>query len=181
MKRFKMLSGVVAFILFVAFQALAASAWESLPHPETYVPTAGELKEIMKPLDDGNDRIITAPLDKVLPPEIYELLLCDLEEAKRQWAEIVGLDVRNLVGNIAPEIKPGKYTYKDLEQHPGLKELFPPEFVQSIKPGGPPLSGNLSEFEIIPTRQLYWHPRYCEATKKNLSIWGPDLMPILSD
>ena len=30
------------------------------------------------------------------------------------------------------------------------------------------MAGNMPEFEIIPTRQLYWHTRYCEATKKNL-------------
>ncbi|MBW1903097.1 MAG: DUF1329 domain-containing protein [Deltaproteobacteria bacterium] len=82
--------------------------------------------------------------------------------------EIVGLKSPDLVNKIAPEIKPGKYTYQDMENSPGLKDLFPPEFLLHIKPGGPPLIGSIPEFEITPTKQLYWYTKFCMATKDNL-------------
>ena len=91
-----------------------------------------------------------------------------MEEAKKLQEELVGFKSPDLVGKIAPEIKPGKYTYQDLESSPGLKELLPPEFLIHIKPGGPPLVGNIPEFEIVPTRQMYWYTRYGRATKDNL-------------
>ena len=43
-----------------------------------------------------------------------------------------------------------------------------PDLYDRIKPGAPPHSGNIPEFEIIPTRQLYWALPIAEATKKNL-------------
>ena len=91
-----------------------------------------------------------------------------MEEAKRQTAELVGFKSPDVVGKIAPEIKPGKYTYQDLEKSSGLKELFPPELQLHIRAAGPPLPCSIEEFEIIPTIQLYWYMRLCEATKQNL-------------
>ena len=46
----------------------------------------------------------------VLPPEIWDLVATDVEEAKKQTAEILGFRSPELVGKIAPEIKLGKYT-----------------------------------------------------------------------
>ena len=157
-------------ILCMALILLPLAVWaeEKLPHPDTYLPHPSKTKDIRKMLDDPKDLVATHPIKKALPPEVYEVLTFDVEEAKRQWAEIVGFKSPDVVGKIAPEIKPDKYTYKDLEQNQGLKELFPPEFLVHFKPGGPPFVGSITEFEIIPTRQLYWSALVCEATKQNL-------------
>jgi len=157
-------------ILFLTLIFLPLAAWssEALPQPDTYLKHANGSNEKKKLTDDPTDLIATYPLKDVLPPEIYKLMTFDVEEAKSQTAEILGFKSPEILGNIAPEIKPGKYTYKDVEKSPDFKELFPPEFLPFIKPGGPPLVGSIPEFEIIPTRQFYWYPKLCEATRQNL-------------
>jgi hypothetical protein len=127
-----------------------------------------EFKDLKSMLDDPTDLVVTYPVKKAVPSEILKFLIVDIEEAKRQSEELVGFKSPDLVGKIVPEIKPGKYTYQDLEKYPGLKELFPPEALLLIKPGGPPLIGNIPEFEIIPTRQFYRPNKYLEITKLNL-------------
>jgi hypothetical protein len=42
-----------------------------------------------------------------------------------------------------------------------------PTMYERIKPSGPPFSGNIPEFEIIPTRQYYWSLPIAQATKAN--------------
>jgi len=156
------------FCLSVNFLTSTARAAELLPHPETYMVHPGKVPDIVKMLDDPKDLMVTYPLKDAVPPEVYNYLTFDIEEAKTLTEEIVGFRSPDLEGKIAPDIKPGKYTYQDLEKFPGLKDLFPSEFLVHIKPGGPPLVGNIPEFEIIPTRQLYWHPGICRATKQYL-------------
>ena len=53
----------------------------------------------------------------------------------------MGFRAPDLVGKIAPEIKPGKYTYKDVQNNPGFKQLMWPDLYKRIKPGGPPMPG----------------------------------------
>ncbi|MBW2539527.1 MAG: DUF1329 domain-containing protein [Deltaproteobacteria bacterium] len=168
MKHIKSIKRGVILFLAATFLPLAACGSEALPHPDTYLNHANEPYKPKKITDDPTDLIAAYPLKDALPPEIYKLMTFDVEEAKRQTAEILGFKSPDLVGNIAPEIKPGKYTYKDVEKSPGFKELFPPEFLSFIKPGGPPLIASIPEFEIIPTRQFYWYPKLCEATRQNL-------------
>jgi hypothetical protein len=86
---------------------------------------------------------------------------------KTMWAELVGFKAPDVVGKIHPEIKPGKYTYQDVQANPAFRELMYPDLYNRIKPGGPPFAGNIPEFEIVPTRQYYWALRIAEATKKN--------------
>ena len=150
--------------------SLALSAWadEKLPNPGTYLPRAHEVKKMLHIVDDTRDLLVTEPLEKGLPPELYQYLSSDLEESKKLTAELVGFKSPDVVGKIAPEIKPGMYTYQDLENSPGLKELIPPELQLHIRAAGPPLSCSIEKFEINPTIQLYWHMRLCEATKQNL-------------
>jgi len=157
-------------ILFLTAICLPLAAWgsEALPHPDTYLSQANETQALKKLTDDPTDLIVSYPLKDALPPEIYGLMTFEVEDAKKQTAEILGFESPDLVGEIAPEVKPGKYTYEDLNKIPGLKELFPPEFLPFIRPGGPPLIAGIPEFEIIPTRQFYWYPKLCEATRKNL-------------
>jgi len=164
----KLIDCNIIFLLTVTFLPLPAWGSEALPPPDTYLNHANEAYKLKQITDDPTDLIAAYPLKDALPPEIYRLMTFDVEEAKRQTAEILGFKSPELVGKISPEIKQGKYTYKDLEKSPGLKELFPPEFVSFIKPAGPPLIASIPEFEIIPTEQFYWYPKRCEATRQNL-------------
>jgi hypothetical protein len=117
--------------------------------------------------DDPRDLMETFSPKNTLPPEIWNYLATDVKEAKKLTAEVLGFKSPELVGRIAPEIKPGRYTCQDLDKYPGLKLLFPSEIIRHLKPGGPPLVGNIPEFEIIPCRQLYFYTRLWEITKEN--------------
>jgi hypothetical protein len=157
-------------VVFVAVSLcpLVALAEEKLPAPETYVPHPSELSGIKKATDDPRDLTVTYPLKDVVPPEIMAKLTFDQEKMKKESVKLLGFTAPELVGKIAPEIKPGKYTYKDVEQNPGLKDLFPPEFVQHIKAPGPPFVCAIPEFEIIPTIQHHLCLPYIELTQRNL-------------
>jgi len=137
------------FFLCAAFLASVAFAGDELPHPTTYLPHPSDVPNIIKGLDDPTDLMVTYPPKKAVPPEVWEYLKTDVEKAKMMTAELVGFKSPDLVGKIAPEIKPGKYTYKDLKDNPGLKDLFPPEFVQHIRPGGPPLRDNSHQTTLL--------------------------------
>jgi hypothetical protein len=155
-------------ILCVALMLLPLAGWaeEKLPGPEGYSFYTTEYK---KQFDDPTDLFVTRPLKSILPPEIDEIMTFDKEKMKKETAELLGFSAPELVGKIAPEIKPGKYTFKDLAKYPGLKELFPPLIVKDVlKPGAPPLVGNIPEFEIIPTRQFYMFLPLIEASRRNL-------------
>jgi hypothetical protein len=114
------------FCLLSTFSPMAAPAEEQLPHPETYVPSS-QGKQAKEMFDDPSDLFVTHPFKDVLPPEVYDRITFDQEKMKKGWAELVGFTAPELVGKIAPEIKPGKYTCADLEKYPGLKELIPQE------------------------------------------------------
>lgn len=165
------------FIMFLATQPFCAemteeelmAAWEKIPNYTEYVPSYQECIKHKAMFDDPRPIIKEWPLKDILPKGMWELLTHDVEKMKKEWAELVGFKAPDVVGKIAPEVKPGKYTYKDLATNPGLKELFIPNWVEyKIKPGVPPFAGNIPEFEIIPTRQYYWSLPVAEATKKNL-------------
>jgi len=151
----------------LTFSPLTVCSDETLPDPSTYLPQPGQSGKNM--YDDPTDLTVTRPFSKILPPEIWKQITFDKEKMKQETAELHGFTAPELVGKIAPEIKPGKYTYQDLEKYPGLKELFPPLVTQHIiKPGGPPFVGNIPDFEILPTRQFHLSLRLIAETKKNL-------------
>ena len=144
----KLKTFIFFFVLNLAAVLLPLSAWAQagLPHPDTYVPSPNDISKMKKMTDDPRDLMVTLPLKKTLPPEIWDYLATDIKEAKRLAAEILGFKSPDLVGRIAPEIKPGKYTYQDLDKYPGLRQLFPPEMIRHFRPGGPPLVGSIPEF-----------------------------------
>jgi len=159
---------MVLFMGVVLLPELAAWSQEKLPHYTTYCPSTEEMIEKKADFDDPADLMATFNPKTVVPPELWKLMSFDIKEMQKQTAELVGFKSPDVVGKIAPEIKPGKYTYQDLQKYPGLKELFPPVLYDTIKPGAPPLSCNIMDFEIQPTRQLHWSLRLCEETRKNL-------------
>ncbi len=160
----------VAVLLFsVAFVVSFAYAEAGLPNPETYMPTPKQILDAKKMLDDQRSLVDKFYPSKILPPELWAKLSWDKKEMSDLWAEIVGFKAPDVVGKIAPEIKPGKYTYKDLEKYPGLKKLFTPQMLEYfIKPGGKPHAGNIPEFQIVPTRQYYMSLPVASATKENM-------------
>ncbi|MBW1850816.1 MAG: outer membrane lipoprotein-sorting protein [Deltaproteobacteria bacterium] len=165
-------SKLMRYVLAICLSALifpqatwAAGEW---PDPDTYVPTYKEIMKQKATVDDNRDAVVTFHPKDIVPPEVWDLMHWDVGKMEELWAEIVGFKAPDLVGKIAPDIKPGKYTYKDVEQTPGLKELFP-EYVQAtIKPGAPPVICNLMDFEIEPTRQLHLALPAAEITKRNM-------------
>ena len=102
--------------------------------------------------------------EKVMPPEFYKSLIYDIPKMKEVWAKVVGFKAPDVVGNIAPAIRPGKYTIADREK---FKDLLLPGDYERFAPGGPPYIGNFSEIEVVPTRQYYWALPLAEATLKN--------------
>lgn len=152
--------------LLVSLMAICVVA-EELPNPKTYIPSMTEVRKHKAFYDDPRPYLRDFGPKQVLPKDLYSKLVYDQEKMKSLWAEIVGFRAPDAVGKVAPEIKPGKYTYKDLAQYPGLKQLMIPEFYARIKPGAPPFGGNIPEFEVIPTRQYYWALPVAETTEQN--------------
>ena len=137
------------------------------PNPKTYLPSLFEIEKKYKARYDDPRPYMTGLLKKILPGEMYKKLSHDPEEMKRSWADAVGFKAPEVVGKIRPEIKPGKYTWKDVQGNPAFKELMWPTMYERMKPPGPPFAGNIAEFEIIPTRQYYWSLPVAQATKAN--------------
>ncbi len=136
--------------------------------PKTYIPKETEILKHKKPYDDPRPVLKTFGPKQLLPKALYEKISYDPKVMKKAWSDVVGFKAPDVVGKIAPDIKPGKYTYKDVQQNPGFKQLMWPDMYNRIKPGGSPHVGNIPEFEIIPTQQYYWALPIAEATKKNL-------------
>lgn len=158
----------VAGIMCLAILVLpGGSSAGEYPDPDTYVPTFEQLREYKRPYDDPRPVMETFGPQQVLPPEMYQSLTWDVEKMKEDWAKLVGFRAPDVVGKKSPEITPGKYTYKDLETKPGLKDLFWPQMLERIKPGGPPFVGNIAEFEIIPTQQMFFATPIYESSQKN--------------
>ncbi len=127
------------------------------------------LQKHKKWIDDPAPLNKVLPYSKILPADVYAKLTFDVEAMKKAWEEVVGFKAPDVVGKVAPEIKPGKYSYKDIQTMPGLKELMIPYYREhAFKPGGPPWIGNFSEFTIVPTRQYYYALPIAEATKQNM-------------
>jgi len=156
------------FACFIVATFLPLAVLAQIPHPETYIPTITAIEKHKSfYADDPRPFLLEFGPKQVLPKALYDRLCYDVEKMKSSWAGVVGFRAPDVVGKIAPEIKPGKYTYKDLEKYPGFKELMSPDLYNRIKPGGPPHAGNIPEFEIIPTRQYYYALPIAEATKQN--------------
>jgi hypothetical protein len=150
-------------VVFVVGGAMAAP-W---PNPKTYTPSIDQINKHKARFDDPRPLLKSFGPDKVLPTAMYQSMCYDVETMKKVWSQAVGLRAPELVGKIAPDIKPGKYTYKDVQNNPKFKELMPDLLYKRIKPGAPPHIGNIPEFEIVPTRQYYWALPVAEMTLKN--------------
>lgn len=158
------LTAALALTLFLCIPVGA----RDLPDPRSYTPPRSKVEQEKRFYDDPRPFLKKLGPAQVVPPEIWNLVIADPEEMKRLWAELVGFKAPDLVGKIAPEIKPGKYTYKEVQANPGFKKLMWPAIYETIKPGGPPFAGNMPEIEVIPTQQYYVNLKVAQATKENL-------------
>jgi len=160
------------FVICAMVAFVPSAAWSEgvggWPDPWTYLPSPDDMMKVKASYDDQRDLFKTYHPKDILAPEIWAKLHWDPEQMSKLWEELLGFKAPDVVGKIAPEIKPGKYTYKDLEQNPGFKELFPEYVYKTIKPGGPPIICNIMDFELQPTKQFYMALPTAEFTKKNL-------------
>ena len=153
--------------LFLALVVTAPAGWAQ-PYPN-YELSIAELEKYKKSIDDP------APFykniegyKKIMPPEAYKKVTYDVEAMKKGWAEVVGFSAPDVVGQVAPEIKPGKYTYKDKEKLPFDKIMWKFMYDHFNLPpkSGPRHIAYFPEIEIVPTRQYYHALPVVEATKK---------------
>jgi hypothetical protein len=154
--------GIRGLGLFLTLALALPAAWAA----EEYKVTFDQWTKAKAFYDDPRPLMKDLYPNKIIPPADYAKLVFDVETMKKAWAEVVGFKAPDAVGKIAPEIKPGKYTYQDKEKYPGFKELFFPEWYERFNPGQPPFSGNVPEIEIIPTKQYYYALPVAEATRK---------------
>ncbi len=161
---------ILGIFVFVVSALLASGAWAAEEMTsESYLPSTDDIMAQKANFDDQRDLFETFHPKDILPPEIWNSISWDEAEMKKQTAEMFGYTAPELVGKIAPEIKPGKYTYKDVAQSPGLKELLPKYIVERhIGPGGPPFVCTIVDFEIEPAKQLHMALPTCELTRQNL-------------
>jgi hypothetical protein len=128
--------------------------------------TVQQFQEAKGFYDDPRPYLKTLDYKKILPAAVYGELTTDPEAAAKAWAELVGFKAPDVVGKIATEIKPGKYTYKDKEKY-NFKDLMIPGQYAMFAPSKPPHACNFPEIEVLPTRQYYYNLRVAEATKRN--------------
>lgn len=158
---------VICFwVIFLALGTTAATLWAA---EEFRTPTIKDLKDSKQGYDDPRPWYAEAfSYKKILPPGVYAKLSYDAEAMKKLWAEIVGFSAPDQVYKIAPEIKPGTYSYNNKENLPGLKALMTEYHYKRFKPGARPHAGNFTEIKVVPTRQYYYALPVGEATKKYL-------------
>ena len=157
----------LAYFMVAVFLTPVVGAWE-VPHPGTYTPSPEEVRTEKNSFDDPRPLLKnTNYYKKWTPKELADYLSYDVDTMKRLWPEVVGFKAADIVGKIHPEIKPGKYTYKDVQGTPAFKELMVPELYRMSGPGGPPHAYNFPEFEIVPTRNYYYPPYVAEAMLQN--------------
>ena len=133
MKRIKMF--IIGFLdLFLALAMMTSVGWA-----QKYELGFDELRKFKGPVDDPSP--IYKKLEgykKIIPPDVYKKVTYDVEAMKKTWAETVGFRAPDVVGKVAPEIKPGKYTYKDKAKFP-FEKLMWKHMYDRFNP--PPTSG----------------------------------------
>ncbi len=162
----------IAYITILAIFALVvlapgAQAQTKYPRPESYMPTWDTLEKHKKFFDDPRPYLKEFGTKQILPKDFYDKITFDQEKMKSLWSEIVGFKAPDVVGKVHPEIKPGKYTYKDVQGNAAWKALLVPELYARIQAPGGNWAATIPSFELLPTRQYYWALPIAEMTKKN--------------
>lgn len=156
--------GILLVPLFLMLAAGAAVCQAE----QIYKVSVAQVEKHKALFDDPRPLFKELSYKKIIPPEVYKKLTYDIEAMKKTWAEVVGFEAPEVVGKIAPEIKPGVYTFQDKAKYPGFKQLMCPNLYKRFAAGGPPHVGNFSEIEVVPTKQYYWALPIARATKENM-------------
>ncbi len=149
---------VIAAVLFAGGTTLRAA--------EVYKLSSQQVEKDKAFFDDPRPYRNVLTMKKIMPPAVYAKLSGNEEEMKKVWADTVGFKAPDVVGKAAPQIVPGKYTYKDKDRLP-FKELMLPQHYFRFAPQAPPHAANFSEIIVVPTHQYFWHTRIAEASKSS--------------
>jgi len=167
------MSNKTFLVLFWILLMMAPTVWAA----ERYEISPQEFEKYKKGIEDPSPWYKnTEGLKKIIPPATYKKLTFDVEVMKNTWTEVVGFRAPDVVGKVAPEIKPGKYTYKDKSQFPFEKLMWKHMYDQfnPTPTSGRRHVGNFTEIEIVPTRQYYYPLPVAEATKKYMGTAKQD-------
>ncbi|MBW2369734.1 MAG: DUF1329 domain-containing protein [Deltaproteobacteria bacterium] len=156
MKRLFSALGAMVVVFLMALPGLAkdiiSNQWEQ-----------HQLIEMKFMIDDP--RPFFTNLKKLAGEENWKRYITDVDKAKAVWADVVGFTAPEVVGKIAPEIKPGKYTLADKTRLP-FDKLMPKVIYERYNEPGQ-FAGNITEFEIVDTQQYYHHLGVGDNTKAN--------------
>jgi hypothetical protein len=125
-----------------------------------------ELMQHKQVYDDTTPIYEKLPVKDVVTPKVYASVTFDAAASSEKWAQAVGFKAPDIVGKIAPQIKPGEYSYDQKESLP-FKELMIPDHYARFAPGAPPHIGNFSKIKVVPTRQYYWALPIAKASLEN--------------
>ena len=158
----------LALSLFSGLILVASSLWAVQP----YQASIKDITDIKDVIDDPAPFYTDSNYyKKFIPDEVWEQLVHDPEESRAAWEKAIGFRARDLVGKIAPEIKPGKYTLADKEKYP-FKELMTEYHYKRFNAPGteglPNHIGMYTEIEVIETQQLWYAKPLAEATLENM-------------
>ncbi|MBT8340824.1 MAG: DUF1329 domain-containing protein [Desulfatitalea sp.] len=159
---------IICIHLFIFCLAAFAAAPAAISAEKVAIdwPTYNKQKSLF---DDPTPVMKTFWTKDVLPPDMYAKFVYDIPTMRAKWAELVGFKAPDIVGKIAPEIKPGKYTHQDKAKYQGLKELMIPlQYEMFFGPAATPLGADFSEFELVPTQQYYWRLPLAQASLQNM-------------
>jgi len=149
----KVSSGAISLLCAML---VASTAWAVRP----YHAPIKDVTAVKGIIDDPAPFYTDSQYYKIfIPDEVWGKITFDPEESRAAWEKAVGLRAKDNVGQIAPEIKPGKYTLSDKEKYP-FKELMTPYHYNRFNAPGteglPKHIGYFTDFEVIETQQL-WH------------------------
>jgi len=147
---------ICVVLSFLSGLFLTTDAWTAQP----YEVSIRDILDVKAALDDPTPFYTECEyFRKFIPPKIWDQITVDQEASRAAWEKAVGFRARDVVGQIASEIKPGKYTLADKEKFP-FKELMTPyhyqRFNQPGRDGLPKHIGYFTDFEVIETQQI-WH------------------------
>lgn len=153
-----------SWVILLTIWIAVPQAWSGVLNPSV---TVDELLKAKALFDDPRPLYVNLNWKNLTTKEWVKKLTVDEEASKKAWAEVVGFKAPDIVGKVAPEIKPGVYNYTDKDKNPGLKELMIPYYYEKFKPGAPPFPGNFRQVKIIQTRQYYNPFVYSQLSMKN--------------
>ncbi len=170
MYRFITILMILSFLFLELF--IVTDGWA-----QRYELSMKELEKYKGPIDDPAPFYTNIEgYKRIMPIDAYKKVTYDVDSMKKLWADVVGFRAPDVVGKVAPEIKPGKYTYEDKKKYPFEKLMLKHLYDRFNPPpkSGPRHVGYFTEIEIVPTRQYYHSLPVAEATKKYMGVTKQD-------